>query len=494
MLKMYHTKNFYYIKWFIPVLAIVLLFSCKSGADRLPNIILIVVDDQGYADMSCTGLAADVHTPNIDKLAADGVRFTQAYATSPICSPSRAGIITGCYHERWGTWWYGGPGLHKPEYKTIPELLKTKGYKTGYIGKVHYGSFDSDSSHRSFPLNHGFDTFYGFTSARKHYLIHTQSEEDKFRKIKKEHNQWGQSLRKQSLWDNYAKVDTNAFSTELLGDKAREFISENKKSSFFLQLSFNAVHNFTHQLPKEYLNEKGLKGYHDWNPAEEKYYDWYKAGRKPNNPEGRAQYLGQLHFLDKEIGNLVEYISQNGLQENTVIIYISDNGGSTPIYADNTPLRGSKYLLYEGGIRVPMIISYPGKYEKGKIIENVVSGMDILPTICNITGISIPANIDGQDLHPLLSGDSTLIHHENLVWDTGLEVAVRSGKWKMHIASKDGHAKYEMVDLELGEFLYDLEADPGETTNLKDKHSNIFNSLKLIHSEWKEPLVQTTAQ
>jgi len=473
----------------LEILAVMLiLISCNSVEKGLPNIILIVVDDQGYADMSCTNLNDDVRTPNLDKLAASCVRFTQAYATSPICSPSRAGIITGCYHERWGTWWYGGPGLHKQEYKTIPELLKNKGYKTGYIGKVHYGAFDSDSSHRSFPLNHGFDTFFGFTSARKHYLIHNQTKEDEFQSIKKEHNKWGQSLRKQSLWNNFEKENINEFTTELFSKKAREFISENKNSPFFLQLSFNAVHNFTHQLPQKYLDEKGLKGYHDWDPAQEEYYEWYKAGRKPNNPEGREHYLGQLHFLDKEVGNILNHLSDKNLEKNTVIIYVSDNGGSTPIYADNTPLRGSKYLLYEGGIRVPMIISYPGIYQQGKVVNNVVSGMDILPTICSMTGIEQQGYIDGKDLSPLLSGSSTAIGHDTLVWDTGLEVAVRSGNWKMHIAEKDGHAKYEMVDLELGEFLYDLETDPGETTNLKNQYPDVFKSLKKIHTEWKNSM------
>jgi len=147
----------------------ILFVSCNS--QKKVNVVLIVVDDLGYADISCAGLAEDVITPNIDRLAESGIRFTQAYATSPICSPSRAGIITGCYQQRWGTYWYGGLGIHNPEYPTLAELLGDAGYATGYVGKVHYGGNDSDTTDRSFPLNHGFEYFYGHTSARKHYMI-----------------------------------------------------------------------------------------------------------------------------------------------------------------------------------------------------------------------------------------------------------------------------------------------------------------------------------
>jgi len=462
------------------------LSTCTPYTKDKPNILLIVVDDQGYADLSCAGLTDDVHTPNIDRLAERGIRFTQAYASSPICSPSRGGLITGCYQQRWGTFWYGGPGLHDPKFKTIAELLKEDGYTTGYFGKVHYGSHDSDIQHRSFPLNHGFDTYFGHTSARKHYLIHEDEEEVEFQRIKNEHNKRGQSLRKQALWENDERVNVSAFSTELFGTRACEFLKNHKDDRFYLQLSFNAVHNFTHQLPEKYLQEKNLQGYHDWDPATEEYYEWYKVGRKPNNPEGRAHYLGQLHFLDQEIGRVLNCLTEYGLDKNTLIIYMADNGGSTPIYADNSPLRGSKYLLYEGGIRVPLIISFPTNYKEGQVLNNVVSGMDILPTICETIGIDPPQYIDGQSLNPLLTGENKNLHHETLIWDTGHETAIRHGKWKLRTAISDNHAKYEMVDLELGEFLYNLETDPGETTNLAEDYPDIFQSLKAIHQDWKK--------
>ncbi len=464
----------------------VLLVSCNTSKE--PNIVLIVVDDLGYADMSCTSLATDVSTPSIDKLARSGVRFTQAYATSPICSPSRAGIITGCYQERWGTFWYGGPGIHDSQYITIAELLKENDYSTAYIGKVHYGSHDSDTTNRSFPLNHGFDYFFGHTSARKHYMIHDQAYEDEFIRSKKEYEKKGQSLRKQGLWVNTEKLDTLAYSTELFGKEACDFISKNKDDKFFLQLSFNAVHNFTHQLPQDYLEKNKLSGYYDWDPAKEEYYDWYVQGRKPNNPEGREHYLGQLYYLDQEIGRVMNCLDNLGLTDNTMVIFIGDNGGSTPIYANNYPLRGSKYLLYEGGIRVPVIFSWPKKYQNEMVNKNVVSAMDILPTICRALNIQSPDYIDGKDLSTLLSGADPSVAHDTLVWDTGHEIAVRAGKWKLHIVNDDKNAKYEMVDVEVGEFLYDLEADPGETTNLILNHPDLAENLKEFHRLWKEDI------
>lgn len=460
------------------------VWGCSQHQD--PNIVLIVVDDLGYADMGCAGLADDVETPNIDLLAEAGVRFTQAYATSPICSPSRAGIITGSYPERWGTFWYGGPGIHDASWQTIAELLKEKGYTTAHIGKVHYGSYDSDTSNRSFPLNHGFDYFFGHTSARKHYLNHHEGIEDAFQKTKAENQRKGQSLRQQGMWDNTEVVDTIAFSTELFGKKALAFIQANKEKRFFLQLSFNAVHNFTHQLPIDYLDKHQLNGYTDWDPAIEEYYDWYQKGRYPNNPEGRAHYLGQLHYLDEMIGWVLHSLVENGLDENTLIIFIGDNGGSTPIYANNTPLRGSKYLLYEGGIRVPMIMAYLGKYPKGQVNSNVVSAMDILPTICRAAHISPPENIDGKDLSMLLTGSDTTIHHDTLVWDTRHEIAVRAGKWKYHLAKSDDHATYEMVELDVGEHLYNLNADPGELRDLASEYPEIVLKLKTYHQKWLE--------
>ncbi len=478
----------------LPILLAILISACSTDntsqpkEEKHPNILLIIADDLGYADISATKLSTDAYTPNIDRLVNSGIRFTEAYDNSPICNQSRTGIITGCYPQRLGSFWYSSEGLHDPRFVTIAELLKQQNYATGYVGKVHYGISDSDTTNRSFPLNHGFDYFFGHTSPRKHYFHHLQEMEDAFQKVKKEHNKKGQSLRQGPLWNNTEKIDTLAFLTTLIGDKSKDFIKQNQDKPFFLQVAFNAAHNFTHQLPKEYLEQNKLSGYHDWNPAKEEYYEWYQQGRFPNNEEGRKHFLGQVHYMDYEIGRILKQLEDSGLIDNTLVFFLSDNGGSTPIYANNYPLKGSKYLLYEGGIKTQLIVSYPNKYPSKKVFNNVVSAMDIFPTICNEVGMEVPTHIDGINLSPLLMGKNNELQHELLFWDTGHELAVRKGNWKLRKAFNDGHAKYEMVDLELGEFLYNLESDMGEETNLKAEQDSIATLLSEMHARWKAEL------
>ena len=450
-----------------------------------PNILLIVSDDQGYADHGNT--LPDVNTPNIDKLAQQGVLFTQAYATSPICNASRMGLITGQYQQKQGTYWYGGKGLNIDSIPTMAEIFKPHGYVNGYVGKFHYGKTKlKDSSGRSFPLNHGFDYFYGFEGGRKHYLNHKDSIEQAFLAAKKKHKQAGQSLAQGPMWLNKELVDQEGFSTELFGQQAISFIERNKQQPFFLQLAFNAVHNFTHQIPQAELKRRGLKGYRDWDPAKEDYRSWYEGSRYPNNQEGREQYLAQLEYLDSEIGKVINYLDKSDLRENTIVIYISDNGGSTPIYANNGNLRGSKYTLYEGGIRIPMIISWPETIEQNKTREDIVSTLDILPTLCSyIEGCTLNT-ADGININNALTGKKT-IKRNYLVWDTGHEIAVRQGDWKLKIAkpSSQTHAKYEMVNIELGTFLYNLKSDPSESNDVSAQHPEKVAALLALHKTWQ---------
>lgn len=482
---MNQTKRLYLLLIFL----LVVISSCskkmKKEDEKLPNIILIVADDLGYADLSVTNIIEDIKTPNIDRIANTGARFTQAYVNSPICNQSRTGIITGSYPQRLGSYWYSSNGLHDKKFKTIPELLKQKFYKTGYIGKIHYGDYDSDPTNRSFPLNHGFDYFFGHTSARKHYLNHNKNIEDTFLAEMKKHKRKGQSLEQGSLWVNLNKVDTIAFLTNLIGNKSLEFIKKAKEKPFYLQIAFNAAHNFTHQLPESYLKKHNLKGYPDWKPSDEKYYDWYRNSRFPNNKEGRDHYLGQVGYMDKEIGKILDYLEENNLRENTLVFFISDNGGSTPIYANNTPLKGSKYLLYEGGIRVQLLVSYPLKYKPERVYSNMISAMDIFPTICKEVGIDIPKYIDGIDISPILRGANEDLEHSILYWDTGHEIAVRKGDWKLRKAFKDQHAIDEMVSLEVGDFLYNLKEDISENQNLKSSNITIHEDLENEYSTWK---------
>jgi len=450
-----------------------------------PNIVLIVADDQGYGDYGKT--LSDVNTPSIDQLAKQGVLFKQAYATSPICNASRMGLITSQYQQRQGTYWYSGPGLHDESISTIAEVLKENGYTNGYVGKFHYGkSKVKDSSHRDFPINHGFDYFYGFEGGRKHYLNHKEAIEAKFLATKKKHKRAGQSLAQGPMWLNKELVDQEGFSTELFGERAIEFIDSNKEKPFFLQLSFNAVHNFTHQIPADELKRRGLKGYRDWNPAKEDYRSWYEGSRYPNNDEGRAQYLVQLEHLDTQVGRVVQYLDDANLRKNTIVIYISDNGGSTPIYANNGNLRGSKYTLYEGGIRIPMIISWPESIQGNIAREDLVSTMDILPTLCEYIDGCALKNTDGMSIKGALMGEKA-IERDYLVWDKGHEIALRQGDWKLKVAKESSkhHAKSEMVKIEVGTFLYNLKDDPSETTDVAAENPAKLSELLALHQKWR---------
>lgn len=477
------------------VCVFVVLPSPGVGQQRKPNVLIMIADDQGWADLGCVGIKDDVATPNIDALAKTGVRFTQAYATSPICNASRAGLITGSYQQRFGTFWYGGRGIHDPKFITLPEMLGAAGFACGYSGKFHYGGGKAARpGDRSFPVEHGFTSFLGFAGGRKHYLNHSAAKERAFQQVKNQHGRKGQSLRQGPLWRERKTVDVDGYSTDIFGAEARRYIDQHADEPFYLHLAFNAVHNFTHQLPKGELERRGLKGWHDWDPATEDYYEWYRKGRRQldgsGHPEGRAWYLAQLELLDREVGRVLAHLDAKGLRDDTIIVYVGDNGGSTPIWADNGPLRGSKYTLYEGGIRVPLIISYPKGFKGGRLIDNVVSAMDLLPTIASLTGVKAPDHVDGMNLTPLLSGAQPKLGHDVLVWDTGHETAVRKGRWKLKTARNRRHADYEMVELELGTFLYDLVADPGEKTDLSKKHPERVAELSRIHTEWRAGLAR----
>lgn len=479
-----------------------------------PNIILIVSDDQGYSDLGIAKRAWDVVTPQLDRLAQSGIRFEQAYSTASICSPSRCALINGVYQQRQGNYGNRGPGIHNEQFPTLAEKLKSVGYTTGYVGKSHYGEGEprsvpvqngvqepnrmqpdfgtKDLSDRNFPNNHGFDYFYGFTHSRKHYLKHQDVlEVAEQAKIKASGN-YGVSMRPSGMWENKERVDAEGFSTEIFSEKTRDFMRRNKDRPFFVQLSFNAVHTFTHQLPEEYLRQKGLKGYHDWDPETEDYYSWNIGSKHPYNPEGRALYLGQLHYIDREVGKILDFLEAEGLRENTVVLYISDNGGSPAIYANNDPLREGKFSLYEGGIRVPFIASWPGHFTKGEVLYNVVSLLDIFPTVNSLAGVDY-GNTDGIDLTPLLTGQNRDLGHEVLVWDEGVETAVRKGKWKLKTATDLRRAQRHLVDLKYGEFLYNLEEDAGETRDLRYVFPDKFEELKETYRLWKEGIIESQA-
>jgi arylsulfatase A-like enzyme len=353
--------------------------------------------------------------------------------------------------------------------------LRQQDYATGYVGKFHHGKADSLND-RGFPLNHGFDFFYGFSGGTKHYLHHN-------RKNKKG------KLHEGPMWVQREQKDIEGFTTELFGEQGRRFIRTNKAKPFYLCLSFNAVHNFTHQLPPDYLKEKGLKGFAGMKPDED-YWEWRKKIGYPAHPEGRDYYLGQLYFLDREIGFLIKELNEQGLAENTAIIFVSDNGGSLVTYANNGNLKGGKYTLFEGGTRVPIIISYPEKFNSGGVNNSITSTMDLFPTICALVDAPAPAHLDGINLYPMLSGEKPSQKRPSLFWDTKHESAIRKGRWKLLITNKTPSAKLQIVDTPKGEFLFDLETDPGEKFNLAGQYPEKVDNLRTMLKDWQDKIEQ----
>lgn len=471
---------------FLGQLGLATLFSGASArswaARKQPNILLIVSDDHGYGDISCYGGCPDVETPNLDRLAESGVRFTDAYVSHPVCSPSRAGMETGRYQSRWGNIWYGRGGLPQDEI-TLAEALKNEGYTTGYFGKVHYGKSFSDDKNEKFPLNHGFDRFFGYCAHTIHYYKHTQ----------KEARAMGKAARKLSagqMWDQRERCDTTEYTTTLFADKACRFMSANREKPFFAQVAFNAVHNYVHQFPEEYLAKHNLPKIEDWDSSKEPYKKWYKRtlnGDQPINrdPEMRQLYLACLKRLDQEIGKLLDHLTELGLRDDTLVFYITDNGGSPRTTANNAPLSGHKYMLGEGGIRVPFIVSWPGVIPQGRVVREPVISLDIFPTATYVaSGRSDSApQSDGENLMPLLRDRTEKGIHEALFWVTKTEYAVRKGDWKLYVTRRNWTANL-YNHIRAGKRLYNLRKDPGEGNNLYDKMPAKANELQEEFKRW----------
>ena len=447
-----------------------LVFIGICHAEPRPNVVLILVDDLGFADLSCIGKTDDVSTPHIDQIATEGVRFTEAYATAPICNASRIAIMSGRYQQRQKVQWYSGKGLHRADFPTIAETMKKAGYHTGYIGKFHHGSTDKPGG-RGFPLNHGFDTLFGFSGGTKHYLYHS-----------KEH-QSDPKLHTGPMWEQDQQVNADGFTTEMFGRRARQFIKEHAEKPFYLHLAFSAVHNFTHQLPDSYLEQHDLEKFLDLAKGED-YWAWRKKLGYPANSNGRAYYLGQLHFLDLEIGRFMKQLNELGIAQQTIVIFASDNGGSLVTYAKNTPLKGGKYTLFEGGVRVPMIIRYPGKIGSTIVVDQPASLLDLFPTICELTGIKTPDGLDGRSLLPILKRPGAKREPQDLFWNTGKQSAIRRGNWKLLRTKTNPNTKLQIEPTPKGTFLYDLKDDPGESNNLFKSHPELVEELSNALDLW----------
>lgn len=489
-----------------------LLLTCSlvsvAMAQDKPNFICILVDDLGYADVGFQDVVAqDIHTPHIDRLAESGVVFTDAYASSAVCSTSRLGFSTGRYQTRWGAYWYGQGGLPNGE-QTIAELLREEGYRTMKVGKTHLNGGDKE-----FPLDHGFDEYLGFEHHSWDFFLLSQKDKDAY-----EARKAGSTERPHFFWmgpltRNREKVSyENTTTTDIFADESVAFIERNSDTPFYLQLELNAVHTLLTVVPDEYADKYGIPkhtfnrdpeaeswNYPYWDPRKETYKKWYSdvADLKLVDPYGRRKYLAHLEMVDKAIARITATLEEQGLLENTFIFFSSDNGGSHQSYVDNGPLNVYKYCIADGGIKVPMFVTWPKGFAGGKRSEAMVTHRDIFATIVDITGVGSKKALDAQSLLPLIEGDVDELHEE-LFWDTGQDSwAYRKGDWKLalypdreyQVFELDGEglvkSPLEEIWLKKGLVLFDLSEDVGETTNLIDQHPDIAEAMKQRYGEWR---------
>lgn len=393
----------------------------------LPNIVVIVSDDHGYADVSCYDHPPEVRTPNIDRIAARGVRFAQGYASAYVCAPTRAGLLTGRYQQRYGFYTASDSRVGLPLSEiTLADLLKKRGYATGAFGKWHLGI--EPEYH---PMQRGFDEFYGFLGHGAHDYFNLKRARQPYA----------------SIWRNREVIDDTGYLTDNLGREAASFIGRHEKHPFFLYLAFNAVH-FPLQAP----------------PDTVKKYD-------TGNPE-RNLYLAMLEREDLAVGKVLDELQGRNLDKNTLIIFFSDNGGARNNRANNGVLRDYKHSVYEGGIRVPFLASWPGKLPQGKVSQDPVICLDVLPTVCAAAGITLPTDrpYDGRNLLDKPPAERTLF------WDCNDEKrAVRSGNWKL----VDNEGKFE---------LFDLAKDTGEKHDLAASNPKKVEQLRAAFQAWRKPM------
>ena len=360
---------------------------------RPPNIVVILTDDQGYADISFNPQhPKEVSTPHLDALARESVWFSQGYVTGNVCSPTRAGLLTGRYQQRAGVYTAGegGRGIAQTE-AIFPKFLKPTGYVSGAFGKWHLGLTVEQS-----PVGRGFDEWYGFLGRGAHDYLKLDDSEGS------------------PMYRNGQPIKDEGYLTTRLTDETVVFIQKYKAQPFYIHLAYNAVHSPA-QAPAEDIAR-------------------YKK-QFPEITEARAILMAMLHHLDLGVGRVVDTLKKEGLWENTLLVFLTDNGGSKAMSAVNTPLRGAKQQNYEGGIRTPFIVSWPAAFKGGRTLATPVSSLDILPTALEAAGVALltAKPLDGKSLLPLLTGKTTR-HIDTFYWSEGGAaggLAVRSGDWKL---------------------------------------------------------------
>ncbi len=460
----------------------------NQRSQKAPNVIILLADDLGKSEVSAYG-EDHVLTPNIDKIGEEGVIFDDAYTTAPTCAPSRAGIMTGRVQNRYGfetqvmefyptniieylsgkyfvntgdfiveakpqfpaEWQVIKQGVPPTEI-TLAERLKAMGYNTGIVGKWHLGV-----SKHNLPLNRGFDYQYGFYGASSLYT----PERNWSHVINYEHQsfstqyQWNMEREGEAaIMDNGKEIREEQYITWAFRDKAMEFIEKNKEEPFFLYCAFSAPH-IPFQAPVEY---------------------YCKYGHVAD--ENKRVYYAMISALDDAIGEIHQKIKDLGLEENTIIYLLSDNGGASYTGAtDNFPLKGGKLTQFEGGINIPFMMKWKGKIEPGSRYEKPVSSADIFVTSVLNSGGTLPTDreYDGVDLMPFITGKNNDRPHQQLFWRAEHIWAIRDGDYKLILSTRDGWAE-----------LYNLKTDKSEKYNLKEQMPDLYKELYETHKKWQD--------
>jgi arylsulfatase B len=460
-------------------IAALTLAGVSATAEQRPNVIFIVVDDLGYGELGCYG-GKDIPTPHLDSLAASGVRFTSGYVTAPFCAASRAALMTGRYQTRFGFEFNpigaknAAPGIGLPvAEKTVADRLRDAGYATGLVGKWHLGG--TEPFH---PQRRGFDEFFGFLHEGHYYVTPPWQGVTTWLRRKKlpdgGQGRWtspdGRTVWSTHLGSNEPEYDTGnplfrssqsvdekANLTDAFTREACDFIGRHRSQPFFLYLAYNAVHS-----PMQGTDEYMKKFSHIEDIQ-------------------RRIFAAMLAHLDDSVGKVLAELRESGVEENTLVVFLGDNGGPTEeLTSSNAPLRGGKGDLWDGGIRVPFIVSWKNHITAGRIVNASVVSIDATATALELADAgSGQKRLDGINLMPLLAGKMTEVPERTLFWRVGQKNALRSGNWKLIRDGKEWQ-------------LYDLAHDIGETTNLAAKEPARVQQLTSLWDKWNteqlEPL------
>jgi len=416
-----------------------------------PNILFILADDLGYADLSCYG-RRDFTTPNIDRIAADGMRFTQAYANSAVCTASRVALITGRYQYRLAV------GLEEPlasretrnvglppGHPTLPSILKKAGYQSTLIGKWHLGRLPDFG-----PLQSGYDHFYGFRAGVLDYFTHKYGPP---------------SSDTEDLWEDDVKIRHTGYLTDLLGNRAVEVVNAYAQSRqpFLVSLHFNGPH-WPWEAPGDEAESQRLTNLFHFDGGTQR------------------TYRRMIQQMDLQVGRVLQALDANGIAENTIVVFTSDNGGER--YSDTWPFTGRKTELLEGGLRIPAVIRWPARIAPGSVSDQVMISMDWLPTLLAAAGTAPdPAYpSDGVNLLPWLGQGAASVSRK-LFWRY---------KYADQQAARDGDWKYlKILD---NTFLFDVVKDPMERANLKDRYRDVYDHLETQWNEWDATMLPLDPQ